>query len=427
MNDLWRIQEIMYNKEYSKVCSSCLTDSLMGLFEKDVIKCNPRESFHIEKVYQKIILRDKQVKCVVCGRRIAKQETTFDMNEIELQVLSQIGKMLSNKICCCSECDIGELYNSYRWSRYKMCEDDEEREEAERELSQLDTSETIEDLFWNYFEDDKWIDYTPSIFSKVSCPNCGKGSGENYDDKIDYGTLDKYSEVYTKSDVKKFNALFYGDQEDSLKNLLENIANKFEYDEIREITQDYLDGRNNSSLIFSMEEYIKTLFDDKFGYLLNKGRVVYRARSMRSSKKYSKDNMWEPPSNVATQGRYNEKGISVLYCSNSINVIKCEVHNEGYGYAIGKFLVKEGRFLFPIDRVFSEKYAEYIIAEDNKENIEVKKSYLLTNLVSAICRNCGYDGIVYLSVKNPRFVNYALFCNYTRGREIDCIDVIKEK
>ena len=76
--------------------------------------------------------------------------------------------------------------------------------------------------------------------------------------------------------------------------------------------------------------------------------------------------------------------------------------------------------------IFSGKYAEYVVSDDEIETIKGKKSYLLTNLISAICEHVGYDGIVYLSTKDENFVNYALFGNYIKGKEITCVGIINK-
>jgi hypothetical protein len=52
-----------------------------------------------------------------------------------------------------------------------------------------------------------------------------------------------------------------------------------------------------------------------------------------------------------------------------------------------------------------------------------KLQYSLTNLVTNICYNIGYDGVVYQSSKDYSSLNYALFCKYTKGEDIEVLDV----
>lgn len=141
--------------------------------------------------------------------------------------------------------------------------------------------------------------------------------------------------------------------------------------------------------------------------------------------------MWEPPINCASHGRYNDIGTSIFYCANNIDVIKKEVSLQDSDsiYNIGKFIINSPRCLFPINYVFSGDYSGLIEEEVpiSQQSDTFKQQYVLCNIVSAICANVGYDGIVYKSTKDKLSVDYALFCKFEKGKDIECIDVVYEK
>ena len=240
------------------ICASCLVNTLVGSFERSVVINEPNNSEFINETINNLSSQVYSRKCDHCGRRFKKNETKYDEQDVINQVVSHVGDMLTDKILCCSQCGTGTTFEDYSYSLIRMCEDAEERKEAERELARLNTSETIAELYWNSLDGDEWLEYLPQIASCISCPNCGNGSGENYGEKIDYGTFDEYSEIYTKSDVDRFNDLFYGEEDETPDQVLENIIDTFTYEEIRQITEDYIQGKTNSTLITKLEKYIKS-------------------------------------------------------------------------------------------------------------------------------------------------------------------------
>lgn len=405
------------------ICSSCLASTIAGKLEMSIACSIPRDYRYLNEFFKKLKLDDGKGICSVCRRPIIQNEPSYAEGQTLIDnVIEEVGKVLTNKIVCCEQCDVGETYESFSHSLMKSCDDVEEFNESMNYLTKLKSSRSIEDLIGEYFDDDCWLPYLIDIAEKIYCPNCGNGSGENYDEKINYGVFDQYTEVYTKDDRTLFNSKFYGDEFDNPNEFIENICEQFSMDEISSIVENYNIGITIPEVL-KLEQFIKTLFDSGFLYKLNADRLLYRARPIDSGKKYTPSEMWEPPIGMASRGRYNKAGWSVLYCSNSVIAVKAEVKKEVDSvYSIGKFLVNESMILFPINAVFAGAYADYI----SKKESPSKKEYVLTNLVSSICQRVGYNGIVYCSVREKDYLNYALFCTFTKGKELDCIDVFSE-
>jgi len=58
---------------------------------------------------------------------------------------------------------------------------------------------------------------------------------------------------------------------------------------------------------------------------MNKNRILYRTRVVDIDKIVDKKDLWAPPATFANQGRFNDIGTSVLYCSNDKSILEKEV------------------------------------------------------------------------------------------------------
>lgn len=106
------------------------------------------------------------------------------------------------------------------------------------------------------------------------CPNCQNGSGIDYDEKIDYGTFDQYTEIYTQIDQNEFNHIFFGDALLPSDDYIDRICNRFTLEELSQIVNDYLDGKSMSPIIQQLEKYIASLFNLGLFVELSPNRVL---------------------------------------------------------------------------------------------------------------------------------------------------------
>lgn len=408
------------------LCSSCLSETLYGNFEKKIVCETPRDNAYLKKLYSEAMTTHLAGHCSVCNRLIDVDETAYkDENDLLKLLIENVGTLFTSKIVCCELCGTGDFISMYRHSLLKLCEEQKEESAAINELSRLETSESIKTLIDNYFFDDSWLDYYKQIAMNMYCPNCQNGLGIDYDEKIDHGTFNLSTKIYTNIDENRFNHIFYGDKLLPPDNYVDHICNKFTLTEVETIVNNYLAGKSESPIIQHLEKFIDSLFSLKLGVELSPKRVLYRARTHTDNTTgYSSANLWEAPAEKASQGRYNQASVSVLYVANSINAIKAEVPRKSNEiYSIGKFMINTPLNCFPINAVFTGPYAEYI----SKKKSPSKREYILTNLISPICKKIGYDGIAYYSIQNNKYVNYAIFCKYTKDKDLKCIDTFEEK
>ena len=66
------------------------------------------------------------------------------------------------------------------------------------------------------------------------------------------------------------------------------------------------------------------------------------------------------------------------------------------------------------------------INEEVQENSVFNEEYIVTNIMSLISKSVGFDGVAYISVKDPQYVNFAIL-NYERNKDIEIIEIIQEK
>lgn len=413
------------------ICSSCTENKLLLSVEQLVINKRPNDNI-LEEIFDNYIsVASNQMKCANCGGKIVEGETYFDDDDdIFNKLTTYISEQIEKRIECCDECETGDLINNIRHSAEKTFTDEEDGLDDLKE--QIDTSSTIEDLV--YEELDEWFDLWDSsigmdnIAENISCPNCGNGSGVDYDDKIDYGTFDRYSEVYTHNDVEYFNYNFYGDEFQGT-NFISEMAKEFTFDELIDLRKLYavdVVAATANPLMKRFNDLISTLFANNCIYILSNNRIIFRARNNKIGNIYSPEKMWEPPLGVASHGRYNQQGIGFLYCANNGDVTKKEIQiksNEQYN--IAKLKVKKNFSLFPVNYVFGVSYDKLVSEEVPvaQQNLQVKEQYILTNLLSEVCKKIGYDGIVYCSTKDKLSVDYALFNKYQRNVDLEILEV----
>lgn len=146
---------------------------------------------------------------------------------------------------------------------------------------------------------------------------------------------------------------------------------------------------------------------------------------------YSDNNLWEPPYRVSGHGRYNDIGVSVLYCANNLDVLREEVTlAKGKKYSYAKFILIKSLKMFSINFIFKvgkDKYSDFdglgIQSLKSDEKL-FRAEYIMSNIVAAICSKVGYNGIAYKSTKSENSINYA-FLKFEKDIDIKMIEVFK--
>lgn len=406
------------------LCFKCHTYNLILDFENYIVlnKPNLYDEFN-QIINDYFILSENEQTCDNCNSLIL--ENMLYVEEVDgfyESLFELISKEIMRGIVACTECGEGANIQSF-YPSIKSCFYDKQ-DNPTKIFESIDTSSEIKDLMYEILQNnnDSWEQYYENIVEYIQCPNCENGSGEDMDEHIDHGKFNLYTEVYTQADIDEFNRNFYGDSIDKINEEVSQIAKEFTINELVELRSKF----SSNKLFIHAHPSFSKLYDliktSCIVYILSTDRIVFRARPTKDSYVFQKDEMWDAPRARVGQGRYNDNGEVVLYCSNSKDAVKKEVVSNTGEYTIGVFQVNEPMVLLPVNYLFGRDFEGFIseIVNPDESSYKSKEQYIITNIVSAIAKEIGYKGIVYISTKDKFSVNYALF-NYEKNVDLTCI------
>lgn len=323
------------------------------------------------------------------------------------------------------------------------------------------------------------------------CSFCGKTNTAVYDIYDDPTLADNFKdllEVYTP--VKNLSATYPKGKVDLLKNLLHNQWRIFnlqpeviytlitslcreKYEEMPELFDSPVGIWQNYDLNFLRENaiitnntwndfveaikwnnrfhtnYINEEILDLFIRCVRKtyraGSTFYRARISSNERGYSTEEMYAPPKGIATAGRVNPDGISMLYLADQAKTTLYEIRAGVYDYVtIGTFILSSD--IEVINLADIDKISPFIAANSygidfirQAVNIDCLKvisdeiakplrrhsslleylDYLPTQYISDFIKSKSYAGIEYTSTMCPGGINTALFDE--RPKFIKCV------
>lgn len=408
------------------LCCNCDEYNFILSIEEYVVREHPKENiinFLFDEYSQKCF---QDITCESCGTNLVRGESYFPnkmdvINELKNYVISKMNQMIIR----CEECS--EI-KDFCYSFEQNFEDDESID------TEIDPAKTLSELLNEQFNIDSESEYFESIVENIHCGNCDNGTGMDHDEKVNHGVLNWSTEIYTNFELDEFEEKFYGEKEE-LRTDISLMAHNFSIEELNDLKNDYIGNKiyiSRNSYFCKLEKRIRKWFkDDKFIYKMSKDRLLYRTRVVDKYKIVHKKDLWGPPAEFANQGRFNDIGTSVLYCSNDKSILAKEVpiKEDDIGKKkriLVKIISNKVLNLFPINYIFGkDKEFNGLISDEGNDFTDdvIKKHYIITNIVSAICCEIGYDGIVYKSVKNGEYINYAIF--NVKKEDLEIIDKIE--
>lgn len=391
-------------------CKSCLRDSskrtIRNYLIKNIAPLNIRAVFDIAE-------NDEEEYCL-CKKPIDKGNLFISSDRFEDVSIRLIADQISKQIEFCSRCE-GEKMDSLLNEYVDLLDTKEEKIEIEE----------IDDYLFNLGTEIKNLFEAPlgnfrienKIIKHLKCQNCGSGFDSKslynpfYDSfKPDEKAFNKeeVDSFYRNVDFNKINsfAKFYGIRL-SVTELEEFVNFIYEYPllaykhpvgiKIYEMLEAHYYSPNAETIIPP--------------YNLYRGRVKHKL-----SKPYLANEMWEPPKGVASHGRYNTVGNSVLYCTTDINFIPYEIHPGNYqNLCIAKVRLNKGLKILNIQQLFN-KFTGFV--GDSTDYMGIYNSnYSLTNYIAECSKNIGYKGVMYEGVKGGKYKNIAFF-NYQKGEDL---------
>lgn len=179
------------------------------------------------------------------------------------------------------------------------------------------------------------------------------------------------------------------------------------------------------------------------------GEKLYRARvsNERGGVGFSRKEMGAPPDDIASSGRANSKGQSCLYLSSRKKTTVKEIRAHAFDYVtIATFkLIRDVNILDlcsisnnspfytntdKIDFLINNRILRAIESDLVKpmSRWDSDLDYLPTQYISDFAKNCGYDGVRYISTFDKESYNIALFdssacsCIYHRNFLVGDLD-----
>ncbi len=412
------------------ICTRCDEFKIILAVEEYIVRSAPEKGNFLEKLFDELSLKQEvESICRNCGNKISKSESYFDDDELMERLYHFIGEQLTSKIEGCQFCSVpAERKAEIRHGGLLEKEDD-----VEGMIDDLDTSIEVGEFIYDQFG----LDSIDEIVKSMYCPKCCFGSGPNYDEKTNHSFFDDFSEIYTQESLDEFDERFYGEIEEIEKEV-SLLANELTMEELVDLKDEYIQNKlyvSQNKAFLKLEQVIKSLYENGGYYPLASGRTIFRTRTMdlgyQISKLPSDDKLWEPPYGVSGHGRYNDIGVSVLYCANNLDVLREEVPlDQGKEYVYAKFILSKTLKMFPINFVFKRgkdkqsDFAGLISQPSNSDSKSFKIEYIMSNIVAAICLKIGYNGIAYKSTKCPASINYA-FLRFDKENELTMVEVFK--
>lgn len=383
------------------ICETCTIKEQLNLFNLDINDLNSVPNIHIAGY------SEEELKCELC-EEVLEPFTMYFKNEYEISyckelITEKIGEILSKSIEYCSNCEGAEI------------------EQLEYIASREEISfQTIGIDIWDFLSEKNVLEsYHDLVVRKLVCQHCNYGKEDFHPKNNPYGGyFDLIDRIYTQEELDEF----WGIDEQQLSEL----ASKYKIDLTNNEIEYFIEFLYEKPLIAFKSETAKKfynilekVFNDKEYDRMKIGETCYRGRSRgKDDGKFKVENLNYPPLGVASHGRYNAIGVSVLYCTNDINGIPYEIEpNKNQCIDIAEFKCLEELKLFNIDSIF-KGFSEYM-SKENIESRSLKKNYLLTNFISDSCSDIGYDGIIYKSAGNLPHKNIAVFRDSVKFLEPD--------
>lgn len=373
------------------ICCNCSINTYLAEFE---IKIEDLEEYPRIKVVG--YGEEDAFLCKECGVELEALDMYF-LCEKDLKVglaliVTEIANQLSNEIEYCSHCKGGEL-QQYEFQAEKL------------EIPYTSRGTDIYDFLcmMNVPED-----MHDEIMPKLRCSNCSYGEGYHPKQNPDNGQFDYYDRIYKSEEIDEF----WGGFEDGLIEVAQIYGVTISMEQIDDFIQHCFDNpmlAYKHDLAESIFEVLNKVLEKKENLSVQIGESLFRGRCRaKDSTKFEISSLGMPPKGLASHGRYNLVGTSVLYVTDDKMGIPYEIEpKKNEVVDVAEYQVQQELILFDIDTIFKDFSA--FINRENDESTLVKRNYLFTNFIASACNEVGFDGVYYKCAGDKIYNNIAVF------------------
>lgn len=373
------------------ICCGCTIESVL-----DEYKIELEELYEYPKIKVIGYGEDKSYFCKECTDELQPLNMYFedeeDFKHAKELIGEKVASLLSMQIEHCSHCK-GQDIEHFQYVAQK-----EEIPVRSRGTDLYDF------LYGNHLPEE----FHDVVIPYLRCSDCGYGEPYHPKHNPDGGEFDYSDNIYTAKEIQEF----WGFEEELIE-----IAKSYGINVSSEQIDDFIEYCSINPLLAAKHELANNLFeivqrffeDDKMVLKLNVNIELYRGRSRaKDNLAYEIGKMGMPPNGVASHGRYNLVGTSVLYMTTNKSGIPYEVEpQKNEVIDVATFVVNDVLLLFNIDEAFKD-FSLYI-SKENEESIILKRNYLFTNFLASVCGEIGFDGIYYKGAGGKEYNNIALF------------------
>ncbi|WP_431028146.1 hypothetical protein [Lysinibacillus sp. LZ02] len=373
------------------ICCNCTINEVMDTFQIEY-----EELEHYPKINVVGYGEEVYYSCEKCEEELQPLDLYFESEEnlfVAMKLIGrEIARVLSFEIEHCSSCAGSDL-EEYEYRATK--------EDIPVQSFGID--------LYDFFEEKQLPEeYHKFVLSNLRCSGCGYGESYHPKHNPNGGEFNYTDKIYSSIEIDQF----WGFEEEFIK-----IAKDYGFDLSSEQIEDFIDYCSTNPLMASKHELAEILFrivkefyeDETTVSIIYKDSLLYRGRSRaKDTNQFAVNEMGMPPRGVASHGRYNLIGTSVLYLTNNKLGVPYEIEpRKNEVVDISTFFVKENLNLFKVDEAF--KGFSMYISKENEESITVKRNYLFTNFLASVCNEIGFDGIYYKGAGDKPYFNIALF------------------
>ncbi|ONG66637.1 hypothetical protein BKK42_01410 [Bacillus cereus] len=397
-----------YNLEclecFKKTCYRTLRKYLLNSFDRNILES-----------YFDLGDAEDSLECR-CGYPIEDGELYISEDRFWEYSLRLIHQQLSSRIEYCSHCQ-GQYMGDMLDKQWKYAENPDEEVSKIREAYELGIE--IKGLFELPVGSYK---IENEIIRHLTCQNCGYGYNPDAPKGASMTCFEPEDKAYSSSDIEDFDRLIDFKR---INSFAENYGITLSAKEL----EDFVSYLNEYPMLaykhevgIKIYDMLSQHYEASDGEVLIERNSFYRGRTCsKGMVDYSANQMWEPPKEVASHGRYNMVGTTVLYCTNNINYIPYEIHpNNHQKICIAKIQVKRPLKIFNIHRLFNkfQGFIGEVVSQDGLYN----PNYALTNFIAECARQIGFKGVQYNGVNGGDYKNYAFF-NFEKGKDLEITEV----
>lgn len=394
------------------ICNNCEKYERILKGEQISIKYGKSDEFNKLLIDYSVLTNN--TNCSNCGTELFINEPVIESEkDFFAEFFSILGKIGSELIENCQHCS-GQTEMKYAIERNYNEKNNEDILMREQLVNHITDGMDVSEFIGEYFELDLLEDEETDIAHELVCKYCKHGNGPDYSDGTDYALFERYEEIYTKSHNDEYHHTFFGDD---VPTYLSILAETMSIDDLITLRENFKESRHYDRLEF---QNLKTIIESVFNgnepiskVLLASGRYCFHGRKHnKSDSEHHKTHLWRPKFGYSSHGRYSQVGCPEFYLSNSYLVLPDELRkSDQETITVGSFEVNRDKYLLPVDELFSDCDYYKMISEspDESDNAQVKKEYIMTNIIYIIAKNTGFDGIVYKSIKNNLYTNYIIF------------------